>query len=247
MDVAPHAQHAAGTRRVAAGHHLEQRRLAGAVRAHHADDRRLSKTQVGRQREGHALARPAASCIPCASRRGRGSVARPCSCPQQLGGAARRRAAQRRGRTGIDDAPAVEHVDAVGDRRAPPRRSARRSAPRSPPPSAAGSWPARLHDLRRQALARLVEQHEAGRAEQGARDRDHLHLAAGQVLRIRAPPDNRAARRSRTPPSSLHGAEARRLDGDREVARDRQRREDAPVVRHPADAAARDLVRRLAA
>ena len=38
------------------------------------------------------------------------------------------------------------------------------------------------HDLRRKPLARLVEQHEAGRADQRARDRDHLHFAAGQVL-----------------------------------------------------------------
>ena len=41
-----------------------------------------------------------------------------------------------------------------------------------------------LHDLGRQALAGLVEQHQARRAEQRARDGHHLHLAAGKVLAL---------------------------------------------------------------
>ena len=39
-----------------------------------------------------------------------------------------------------------------------------------------------LHNLRRQPLARLVHQHQAGAAEQCARDGHHLHLAAGKIL-----------------------------------------------------------------
>ena len=92
---------------------------------------------------------------------------------------------------------------------------------------------------------RLVEQHQAGRAEQRARDRDHLHLAAGQVLALAV---HQVLERAEDLEALLLAprAEARALARDGEVARHGERREDAPVVGHPADAGARDLVRRRA-
>jgi hypothetical protein len=41
-----------------------------------------------------------------------------------------------------------------------------------------------LHDLRSEALARLVEQHEAGTAGKRARYRHHLQFPAGHVLAL---------------------------------------------------------------
>ena len=52
--------HLAGRRLVAAGDELEERRLAGAVRPQHADDRRRIDDEVGFQRKRHLAAkRPA--------------------------------------------------------------------------------------------------------------------------------------------------------------------------------------------
>ena len=97
----------------------------------------------------------------------------------------------------------------------------------------------------REALARLVEEHQPGRAEEGAGDRDHLHLAAGEVLGLAMHEVVEGREDLASTPSALHGAEARALlRRSTRLLRDRQRRAEAPVVRHPADAGARDAVRR---
>ena len=84
-----------------------------------------------------------------------------------------------------------------------------------------------------------------GRADERARDRDHLHLAAREVLALAV---HQVLERAEDLEALAlaPGAKPGLLARDREVARDRERREDAPVVGHPAEAAPGDLVRRRA-
>ena len=94
-----------------------------------------------------------------------------------------------------------------------------------------------LHDLRRQALARLVEQHQARGAEQRARDRHHLHLAAGEVLALALQQILERAEDLEAL-GERPGAEARALAARSSRLRATvSARNDAPVVGHPADAA----------
>ena len=236
---------AAGGRLVAAGDHLEQRRLAGAVRPHHADDRRLARTRSRRPGEKVARSRRPARRVLLAQaleHEDRRAVIAHTPSSSAAQRASSRSAARR---AVIDDAAAIEHVDAVGDR-ARLARSARRPARRCPRPSAArSSSSTSCTMLRRQALARLVEQHEA---------------RARRAARARSPPSASRRRRGSRTRGRIRYSSARedlehllasstarkrvRLMRDREVALDRQRREDAAVVGHPADARARDLVRR---
>ena len=102
-----------------------------------------------------------------------------------------------------------------------------------------------LHDLGRQALAGLVEQDEAGRPEERARDRHHLELAAGHhlaVARDEVGERGEDVLHLRVAPCAEAGA----AGAQEQVAAARQHRENAPVVRHPADTEARDSVRRRA-
>ena len=101
-----------------------------------------------------------------------------------------------------------------------------------------------LDDHRRQALRRLIEQQQLGVAHQRARDRQHLLLAArqnaahavAQLAELRK--ELRHAVRRPAP-----GAVGR-AGSDLEVLPHRELGEDAPVLRHVADAAARQPVGR---
>ena len=125
-------------RRVAAGDHLEQRGLAGAVGPHDADDLRARRRRSRRRARTSAARRAGRACrrlrSPSTTSSGVGSS---CSRPSSCRAARRRRAAPPPGRSS-DDAAEVEHVDAVGDRRARCRRSARRRATATPSSLAGG-------------------------------------------------------------------------------------------------------------
>ena len=110
-------------------------------------------------------------------------------------------AAELRGGTLVDHAPEIEHVDAIGDRRARAPHSARRSARRcasrfnrsivamtSPTILGARPWLGSSNSTR------------PGRAEQRPRDRDHLHFATRQILRLAVHQVLERARISRTSP-----------------------------------------------
>src|SRR5438034_1251362 len=97
----------------------------------------------------------------------------------------------------------------------------------------------RAHDHRREPLRRLVQQEEPRVGHQRPRDRQHLLLAAGEARaalaaelpELREEPEDALDR----PPAAGPLADPQVLD-HREVA------EDPPVLRHKADAQARDLV-----
>ena len=100
-----------------------------------------------------------------------------------------------------------------------------------------------LRKLRREPLARLVEEHEARAPEKRTGDRHHLELAPGEILRA-SPHEvfERSEDLEHLP--ERPGAKSALLPRDGEVAGDAQGRKDAAVVRHPADAGAGDPVRR---
>ena len=95
-----------------------------------------------------------------------------------------------------------------------------------------------LDDDRREALGRLVEQHELGIEHQRAGDRQHLLLAAGELV-AEVGAALLEAREHLVGPR--HGPGARTGDG-RQVLLDGQRLEDVALLRHPADPGERALV-----
>jgi len=101
-----------------------------------------------------------------------------------------------------------------------------------------------VDDPRRQPVGRLVEQQQPGVAEQRSPDREHLLLAAGQLVpavaaAVRQPREQVVDALAR--PGAVTGRRPRR---DAEVLLDGQRREDAPPLRDQSDARPRDDVRR---
>ena len=95
-----------------------------------------------------------------------------------------------------------------------------------------------LHDDRRQALERLVEQQQRRVGHQRARDGEHLLLAAGELVAHVgfAPPGGEQL----VDPLQVPAAGAR---GDGEVLLHAERGEDLALLRHPADAELRAPVR----
>src|SRR2546425_1166534 len=100
-------------------------------------------------------------------------------------------------------------------------------------------------DRGREPLEGLVEQEQVGVEREGPRDREHLPLAAAQLraLAPRVPPEHREdavgeldALRGRAPPGP-------RPRGDLDVLGHGEVGEDPAVLRRPADAELRDLVR----
>ena len=103
-----------------------------------------------------------------------------------------------------------------------------------------------LDDDGGEALRRLVEQHRARIAHQGAGDGQHLLLAAGHLASAAGRASRRGSERSRTAALGVHGRApaARRLAADLEILGDGQIGEDAPLLRHVAETEAGDAVRR---
>ena len=98
----------------------------------------------------------------------------------------------------------------------------------------------RVDDHRREAFERLVHQQERRVAHQRAPDRQHLLLAAREV--IAAVPAARGERgKELVDPGERPGPGLRR---DNQVLLDRQRREDLALLRHEADAEPRAPVGR---
>ena len=104
-----------------------------------------------------------------------------------------------------------------------------------------------LDDDRRQPFRRLVEQHAARIAHQGAGDGQHLLLAARHAP---ARPLAHAAEIGKQREQPVLGpgrrAVARRLAADLEILHHRQLGEDAPLLRHIAQAEPGDAVGRQA-
>ncbi len=242
VDVLAGDQHPARRRPVAAGDELEQRRLARPVRPHDADDRRRGDREIGVQRERQLRAEHGRACSACAPARRASSGVGIAQAPSSR---ARSRASSRSAPAGPSwtMTPPFITYDAVGDRQ---RALDVLLDDQHRDPLAAEPKDRAHHvldDPRGEPLAGLVEQHQARRAEQGAGDRHHLHLAAGEVLRL-AVHEVRQRAEDLAALGDAPGAEARRLPRDREVALDGERRKDAPVVRDPADPAPGDLVGR---
>ena len=95
-----------------------------------------------------------------------------------------------------------------------------------------------LDDDRRQAFERLVEQHDARIEDQGAADREHLLLAARELVAEIAAAFVQA--REQLVDLAVRPRARPRHRG--EVLLDRQRLEDVALLRHPADAGMRALV-----
>ena len=101
------------------------------------------------------------------------------------------------------------------------------------------------HDQRRKAERGLVEQQQARARHQGARDREHLLLAARQRAAALVQPLLQA--REQREDALEIGGEVRLLGDDRahlQVFHHGHAREDAPPFRRLGDAQPRDLVRR---
>ena len=101
-----------------------------------------------------------------------------------------------------------------------------------------------LHHQRREPFRRLVEQQQLGIAHQGAADGQHLLLAAGEVAAL---PVGQLAQLREQREHRVDRPAARPAGGARrhvEVLPHRELGEDAPVLRHEADAGARDAERR---
>ena len=95
-----------------------------------------------------------------------------------------------------------------------------------------------LDDDRREAFERLVEQDDARVEDQRAADREHLLLAAGELVAEIAPPlgeprEHRVDLAGGPRPRARHGGE---------VFVDGERLEDVALLRHPADAGMGALV-----
>ncbi len=100
-------------------------------------------------------------------------------------------------------------------------------------------------DQRREPFRRLVHQQHARIAHQRAADREHLLLAAreragGLLLALLQAREHSNTRSRSTGACSPRGARCATI----EVLAHRQRREDAPPLRHEADALARNRLRR---
>ena len=99
-----------------------------------------------------------------------------------------------------------------------------------------------LDDDRREPLERLIQQQEPRVGHQGARDGEHLLLAARELVAlVRAPLGE--AREELEHLGQIPGARLRR---DREVFLHGERGEDLALLRDPADAEARAAMRRKA-
>ncbi len=97
-----------------------------------------------------------------------------------------------------------------------------------------------LDDDRGQAFERLVEQKQRRIGHQRARDRQHLLLAAGELIAEIAPPLGEAGEQI-VDRRQIPAAVAR---GDGEIFLHRQRGKNLALLRHPADAGAGAAVRR---
>ena len=126
----------------------------------------------------------------------------------------------------------------------PPRGSAPPAGSAPPRRSRASATATSATTFGREALGRLVDQQQPVRPEQHPAEREHLLFAAGE----------RAGRLRRALPQHreqlvdqvVSGAGAVRGSASRRFSRDGQRREDAAVLGHVADAGAGDPVRRQA-
>ena len=96
-----------------------------------------------------------------------------------------------------------------------------------------------VDDDRRQTLHRLVEQQQRRIGHQRARDRQHLLLAAGELIAEIAPPFGKP-RKQIVHCRQIPSPGARR---DGEVLLHRQRRKNLALLRHPADAGKRAAMR----
>jgi hypothetical protein len=92
---------------------------------------------------------------------------------------------------------------------------------------------------RRQTLGRLVHQQQPPRLDDGAPDRQHLLLPAGQRARRRLPFQFQR-RKEREHAVEMVLGEPLRAGGDQHVLAHRQLAEDAHVLRHVGDPQARD-------
>src|SRR6185437_15064129 len=92
---------------------------------------------------------------------------------------------------------------------------------------------------RRDAFGWLIEQHEPRIAHQRARDREHLLLAAAHAAARALAHFGQVWKELE---QSLRRPAVRTAAPDVQVFQHRELREDAPVLRHPTDAEARDLV-----
>ena len=97
-----------------------------------------------------------------------------------------------------------------------------------------------LDDDRGEPLQRLVEQQQRRVGHQRARGRQHLLLAAGELVALGEP----ALADAREQVEDRGEVPAAGAGGDREVLLDREVGENLALLRHPADAGARAAVRR---
>ena len=170
MDVGAGDVDVARRRRVRARHHLEQRGLAGAVRADHADDRGLVDRKIGVERETSdgAIDAPAAVDLANADRATSSGAA--ISELRAGVGASAPSSRERCRLAGPGDPAAVDDRDMVGDRQRDLGVLLDDERGDALLPQPADGRQHVVDDLRRQALARLVEQDQA-RAHRAARAR----------------------------------------------------------------------------
>ena len=104
-----------------------------------------------------------------------------------------------------------------------------------------------IDEQRSEPLGRLVEEQDARVREQRASDREHLLLAAGELVAVMAPPllepGQQVVDVAQAP---LDLAAGDRAAGELQVLLDREAREDPPPLRDDRDPGARDRVRALA-
>src|SRR5574341_534878 len=154
-------------------------------------------------------------------------------------------AQQLRGAALQHDVPVLEHVPAVGDgeRGLGELLDEQQREPLVPEPRQHREH--LVHELRRQAQRRLVEEEQAGRRHEAARDREHLLLTAREHARRLQPPlaqDREALEVTLDLARRL--AAVAPVGAQAQVVQDALIGEDQSPLRHQRDAVARQPVRR---
>src|SRR5579885_3303989 len=142
----------------------------------------------------------------------------------------------------VDDPAMLDHIVAVRDGRGKPEvlfdQKDRESRPLEPADRGADL----LHDHRREALGRLVEQQQARACTQDPRDRQHLLLAARELSALAHAPLEQVGKQG----VYVVGRHAARSNGRRQqqVLLHREAREDAALLGAVGDSETRDAIGR---
>ncbi len=135
----------------------------------------------------------------------------------------------------MDDAAVIHHRDRVAERARDPEILLDQQDGGAPALQLLERLDQHVDDRRREALGRLVDQHELARLDQGARDRQHLLLTARERAR-RQQPEFLERREQPEDPAEPRVVERAIARGQHHVLLDREAAEHAHRFGHVGDA-----------